>query len=96
MKFLVKIFDFLDNYIWIGYAKFSPEWKKYFSSTVNVLTNIMKISDLSKRNICRLNSFLIDESKDKIAFAQILALSGICYHIDRQWVFSRRTFQIFT
>ena len=48
MKFLVKIFDFLDNYIWIGYAKFSPEWKKYFSSTVNVLTNIMKISDLNR------------------------------------------------
>ena len=70
--------------------------KKYFSSTVNVLTNILKISDLGKRDICRLNSSLIDESKHNIAFVQILALRGICYHIDQQWVLSKRTFQMFT
>ena len=56
IKLWEKNFVFLDKCIWIGLVKFS----QYLTSAVDVLTNNRKISDLSKRDMFKLNSSLID------------------------------------
>ena len=50
-----KIEKKLDNYILIGYGKFSVLRREYLSSPVSVLTNSPKISNITKRDISQLN-----------------------------------------
>ena len=50
-----KIEKRLDNYISIGYGKFSVLRREYLSSAVSVLTNSPKISNITKRDISQLN-----------------------------------------
>ena len=56
-----KIFRFLDHSIWIGYSKFSDLQRKYFSSGVNVLTNGLKILDVTNKDFLQLTFFQGDE-----------------------------------
>ena len=49
-----KYFYFLRNCIWIGWYKFSVLRREYLSSAVNVLTNSLKNSDITKRDIFQL------------------------------------------
>ena len=53
-KKLRKIFSFLDNLISIVCREFSLLQKKYFSSGVNVLTNGLKASDITKKDFFKL------------------------------------------
>ena len=74
MKNWVKGFGFFDNFIWIGCAKFSIEWREYLSSAVNVLSDSPEISDLSQRDIFLLNWSQNDEKTDNSVFVQISAV----------------------
>ena len=56
MKNWQEVFGVLGNIIWIGCEKFFLLLREYLSSTVNVLTNSPSISDLTNRDICKLNS----------------------------------------
>ena len=58
-----NIFTFLDNFIWIGRRKFSLLQRKYISSAVNVLTNVLNIWDITKKIIFQLKSTQSDEQR---------------------------------
>ena len=58
---LRKNFSFLDNFIWNPCRKFSLLLRKYFSSGVNVLTNSLKIWNITKRDIFQLKFSQSDE-----------------------------------
>ena len=45
-----KIYDVLDNLIWIGNGKFSLLLPEYSQLAINVLTTSLEISDLIKNN----------------------------------------------
>ena len=45
-----KHFSFLNNFITIGCRRFSLLLVKYFPSAVNMLTNGLKISDVTKKD----------------------------------------------
>ena len=62
--------SFLDNCIWIGYAKLSLWLRNNFSSGVNVSKISLKISHVTNRHIFNLNFPQIDEEYDKTAFMQ--------------------------
>ena len=63
LKSSEKIFSFSDNSIWIGCGKFSLLPGKYFSSGVNVLTNGLKISDITKKNFLQLKFSQCDDQR---------------------------------
>ena len=50
-----KHFCYLDNCIWIGIAKLSLLWTRYFSSAWNILTRSPKIWQVNKRDFFQLN-----------------------------------------
>ena len=58
-----NIFTFLDNSIWIDRRKFSLLQRKYISSAVNVLTNVLNIWDITKKIIFQLKSTQSDEQR---------------------------------
>ena len=58
-----NIFTFLDNSIWIGRRKFSLLQRKYISSAVNVLTNVLNIWDITKKIIFQLKSTQSDDQR---------------------------------
>ena len=62
-KIQKKYFSFLDNFIWIGCGKLSLLQRKYFPSGINVLTNGVKISDLSKADFFQLQFIQNDEQR---------------------------------
>ena len=66
-----NVFCFADNYIWIGYGKFSPLQRKYLSSRVNVLTNSLKISHVTNKDIFQLKFPQSDKKYDRSAVMQI-------------------------
>ena len=55
-----KVFSFSDSFIWIGCGKLYLFERKWFSSGVNVLTNGLKISDITKKELSQLKFSEID------------------------------------
>ena len=55
MKIPKKVFDFLDNHIWIGSEKFFVLLLEHLSSADSVITGSSKISDLIKADVFQLN-----------------------------------------
>ena len=53
------MYCFLDNCIWIGRGKFPLLWQEYLPSTLNMWTNIPKISYLTIGEILQLNLWQI-------------------------------------
>ena len=60
-----------DTCIWIGYGKLSLLQRKYLSSGVNMLTNSLKILDITNRDIFKLNFPQRNEEYDRSAVMQI-------------------------
>ena len=55
IKFAEKVFGCLDNYVRNGCGKFSVLRRNNLSSVINVVSNSLKISDLTKRKGFQLN-----------------------------------------
>ena len=60
-KFLQNVFGIFDNCVTVTCGKFSLSWQEYLPSPVNMLTNSLKISNLTKREVFQLNLSQIDE-----------------------------------
>ena len=56
-----NIFFLSDNIVWIGCVQLSPLRREYLSSAVNVLTNSLKISHMTKRDFFKLNYLRSDQ-----------------------------------
>ena len=56
-----KIFYFIDNFTWIGSIKYSLLESEYLSTALNMLTNSLKISHITKRDFLQFNIVPIDQ-----------------------------------
>ena len=74
MKTWKKVSGFLDKCIWINCGKLSLLCPEYLSKAVNVLTNGAEISDLTERNVFKLNLSKKDKNLDQSAVVQISAI----------------------
>ena len=61
IKMEKKHFSFLDNFITIGCRRFSLLLVKYFPSAVNMLTNGLKISEITRTGFLQLKFSDSDE-----------------------------------
>ena len=77
MKTWKKVSGFLDKCIWINCGKLSLLCPEYLSKAVNVLTNGAEISDLTERNVFKLNLSKKDKKLDQSAVVKISAIFWI-------------------
>ena len=61
VKIWEEIFSFLDHLFWIGCHKLSLLPGKKIPSGVNVLKNVLKISDITNKDFSQLKFFQRDE-----------------------------------
>ena len=87
-----KVFCFWENNIWIGFGELFLLRRKYFSLTVNVLTNSLKILHSTRRDIFQLNYLKSAEKDGKGAIVPIGAVFGPIYHVACGRVLLNRTF----
>ena len=66
--------------------------REYLSSTVNVLTNHLKILNKTKRDFFRLKSLQVINKDGKAAIVEISTVFQPVYHVACQRVLQNRTF----
>ena len=56
-----NVFSFWDNSMWMGCIKFSLLGREHLSTALIVLTNLLKLSHISKRDFLQLNSLPVEQ-----------------------------------
>ena len=77
-----KVFGFKNKSILIGCGEFFLLWREFLSLAVNVLTSSPKISDLTKREVFKLNLSYNDEKVR--SNCSLEGLSSVCDPLARE------------